>query len=466
MDNKKLNVLSLFDGKSSGFTACELAGIEVGTYYSAEIDKYAIQVSNAIHPNQTRLGSVTEWRDWDIDWASIDMIFGGFPCQAWSMAGKQLGDKDERGMLFWTMLDIMKHVREHNPKVGFLIENVKMKKEFEIYITSHMEKELSMFECFGDEPQDYLDSIYKNQGKKPLYKTLINSALVSAQNRNRYYWTSFPVTQPEDRGIVLADIIEIDPESPTIMSEKFCNRNAHILRDDVSGKSKNLSAMEYVKNGRQGDYINTQPAVGGETFNEWHEKTKNYGGTREEFDSLSIKVGRVVGRKINPETGKRDGYNPNLKTEQRVEPRLDDKSGCLTTVQKDNAVIMQRARGNNPGGVRAINGKTPTLSANSWEHNNHLAFKEKSRTVRASGRNSPPDSRQNWDNALDSKVNYRKLTPRECFRLQTTPEHYIDKILDCGVSNTQLYKIAGNGWTDVVIAHILRSLTAGQLRGK
>ncbi len=389
MDNKKLNVLSLFDGKSSGFTACELAGIEVGTYYSAEIDKYAIQVSDAIHPNQTRLGSVTEWRDWDIDWSSIDMIFGGFPCQAWSMAGKQLGDKDERGMLFWTMLDIMKHVRDHNPKAGFLIENVKMKKEFEIYITSHMEKELSMFECFGDEPQDYLDSIYKNQGKKPLYKILINSALVSAQNRNRYYWTSFPVTQPEDRGIVLADIID----------------------------------------------------------GPW-------------------KVGRVVGRKINPETGKRDDYNPNLKTEQRVEPRLDDKSGCLTTVQKDNVVIMQRARGNNPGGVRAIDGKTPTLSANSWEHNNHLAFKEKSRTVRASVRNSPPESRQNWDNALDSKVNYRKLTPRECFRLQTTPEHYIDKILDCGVSNTQLYKIAGNGWTDEVIAHILKSLTADQSIGK
>lgn len=170
---KKLNVLSLFDGKSSGFTACELAGIKVGTYYSAEIDKYAIQVSNAIHPNQTRLGSVTGWRDWDIDWSSVDMIFGGFPCQAWSMAGKQLGDKDERGMLFWTMLDIMKHVRHHNPKADFLIENVKMKKEFEEYITHHMT------EAVGD-----------------VHKILINSALVSAQNRNRYYWTSFPVTQP------------------------------------------------------------------------------------------------------------------------------------------------------------------------------------------------------------------------------------------------------------------------------
>ena len=173
-----MNVLSLFDGKSSGYTACELAGIEIGTYYSAEVDKYAIKVSDAIHPDQIRLGDVTKWREWDIDWSSIDMIFGGFPCQAWSMAGKQMGDKDERGMLFWTMLDIMKHVRHHNPKADFLIENVKMKKEFEEYITFHMNN------AVGD-----------------VHKILINSALVSAQNRNRYYWTSFEVTQPEDKGI-------------------------------------------------------------------------------------------------------------------------------------------------------------------------------------------------------------------------------------------------------------------------
>ena len=66
----EMNVLSLFDGKSSGFTACELAGIEVGTYYSSEVDKYAIKVSDAIHPNQVRLGDVTKWREWDIDWGS------------------------------------------------------------------------------------------------------------------------------------------------------------------------------------------------------------------------------------------------------------------------------------------------------------------------------------------------------------------------------------------------------------
>ncbi|WFS86265.1 cytosine specific methyltransferase [Vibrio phage vB_VhaS_MAG7] len=391
-----MNVLSLFDGKSSGFTACELAGIEVGTYYSAEIDKYAIQVSNAIHPNQTRLGSVTEWRDWDIDWSSIDMIFGGFPCQAWSMAGKQLGDKDERGMLFWVMLDIMKHVSHHNPKVDFLIENVKMKKEFEEYVTFHMN------EAVGD-----------------VHKILINSALVSAQNRNRYYWTSFPVTQPGDRGLVLADVIESDPESPTVMSDKFCTRNAHILRDDVSGKAKSLSAMEYVKNGRQGDYIN-------------------------------VKCGRVVGRKINPETGKRDDYNPELSAVQRFEPRLDDKSGCLTTVQKDNqlAFCSTGRDQNNDRRLRAKSDKCPTLTARYYK-----GVKSDGAPFVYSGDKEKGDL---FD--YNTVLNYRKLTPRECFRLQTVPEHYIDKILGCGVSNSQLYKIAGNGWTDEVIAHILRGV--------
>lgn len=118
------------------------------------------------------------------------------------------------------------------------------------------------------------------------------------------------------------------------------------------------------------------------------------GLNRNQTQTAVVKCGQMVGRKINPETGKRDDYNPDIKTVQRVELRSDDKTSCLTTVQKDDLVCK-------------------------------------------------PDS-------------YRKLTPRECFRLQTVQEHLIDKILSCGVSNTQLYKIAGNGWTDEVIAHNLR----------
>ena len=115
--------------------ALDHAGIEVGQVYYAEIDKYANKVTEHHYPQDIQLGDVTKWREWDIDWASIGLVGAGFPCQAWSVAGKQLGDKDERGMLFWITLDIIAHVLKHNPNAKFLMENVKMKKDFEEYIT-------------------------------------------------------------------------------------------------------------------------------------------------------------------------------------------------------------------------------------------------------------------------------------------------------------------------------------------
>ena len=180
-----MNVLSLFNGISGCHLALERAGIKHGQVYYAEIDKYANMVTEKHYPNDIALGDVTKWREWGIDWSSIGLVTAGFPCQAWSVAGKQLGDKDERGMLFWTTLEIIAHVLKHNPSAKFLMENVKMKKDFEQYITHHTEQALGKVE-----------------------KTLINSALVSAQNRNRYYWTNFKVTQPEDKGILLKDILE------------------------------------------------------------------------------------------------------------------------------------------------------------------------------------------------------------------------------------------------------------------
>ena len=346
--------------------ALDSLGVKVDKFYSSEIDKYANQATQALFPDTIQVGDILNWRDWDIDWSSIDLVTGGFPCQAWSMAGKQLGDKDERGMLFWTMLDIIKHVKHFNPDVKFLIENVRMKKEFEEYITTHTENAL---------------------GK--VYKALINSALLSAQNRNRYYWTSFEVGQPEDKGIMLKDIIEHDGEY-TIMSDKFVNRQQgrKCLRDDLDGKAVNLSAMEYVKNGRQGDYI-----------------------------KCGAQRGRYIvdGKRGDHLVGSQKGI-----TKQRIEIRKDDKTNTLTTVQKDNLVVIR----------------------------------DKSKCVRASGRGSY--DRHEWDSI--SNCHYRKLTPRECFRLQTVPEHHIDTLLNAGISNTQLYKMAGNGWTHDVITHIFEGL--------
>lgn len=92
-----MNVLSLFDGISCAQVALKRNGVKVDKYYASELDKFAIQITQDNHPQTIQLGDVANWGDWDIDWSSIDLVSAGFPCQSWSLAGKQLGDKDERG---------------------------------------------------------------------------------------------------------------------------------------------------------------------------------------------------------------------------------------------------------------------------------------------------------------------------------------------------------------------------------
>lgn len=175
-----MKILSLFDGMSCGRIALERAGITPEKYYASEIDKFAIQVSKANWNDIDHLGDVTNWRNWDIDWSSIDLLIGGSPCQGFSFAGKQLAFDDPRSKLFFVYADILNHIRCANPNVKFLLENVKMKKEHMQVIT----------EALGVEP------------------VFINSNLVSAQNRQRFYWCNWNIEQPEDKGILLKDIID------------------------------------------------------------------------------------------------------------------------------------------------------------------------------------------------------------------------------------------------------------------
>lgn len=175
-----MNVLSLFDGISCGRVALDRAGIEVNNYYASEIDKYAIQVSTNNYPDIIRLGDIQNWKEWNIDWTSIDLILAGSPCQGFSFAGKQLAFDDPRSKLFFVFVEILNHVKSLNPNVKFLLENVRMKKEYIQVIN----------DCLDVEP------------------ILINSALVSAQNRQRLYWANWNIEQPEDKGILLKDIIQ------------------------------------------------------------------------------------------------------------------------------------------------------------------------------------------------------------------------------------------------------------------
>lgn len=180
-----INVLSLFDGMSCGRVALERIGVTPAKYYASEIDKYAIQVSNKNYPDIIRLGDVNNWESWDIDWSSIDLILAGSPCQGFSFAGKQLAFDDKRSALFFRFVEILEHVKSVNPNVKFLLENVRMKKEFEVVISRLL-------------------------NVKPV---LINSALVSAQNRKRLYWANWTITQAEDKGVLLKDIIQGDEYS-------------------------------------------------------------------------------------------------------------------------------------------------------------------------------------------------------------------------------------------------------------
>jgi len=190
-----INVLSLFDGISCGQVALKRAGISVNDYYASEIDKYTIQVTQKNHPDTIQLGDVTKWKEWDIDFSSVDLIMAGFPCQAWSVAGKQKGDSDPRGALVHDLIEIWNEVKKSNPNVKFLFENIKMKKEFVTYIN----------ELFGVEPIE------------------INSALVSAQNRKRLYWTNIEVSsKPKDKNLFIKDIFDKNTGNP--LSESTANR--------------------------------------------------------------------------------------------------------------------------------------------------------------------------------------------------------------------------------------------------
>lgn len=177
--NLTMKVLSLFDGISCGKVALERAGIQIEEYVAFEIDKYAIEISKKNHPDIIQRGDVTK-ADFS-EFEGFDIVIGGSPCQGFSFAGKQLNFEDPRSKLFF---EFVRAVEQVKPKY-FLLENVKMKKEFENIISEYL----------GVEPIE------------------INSGLVSAQSRKRLYWTNIPgVTLPEDKGIMLKDVVHENEE--------------------------------------------------------------------------------------------------------------------------------------------------------------------------------------------------------------------------------------------------------------
>jgi len=221
-----MNVLGLFDGMSCGQIALNRLGIKYDKYFASEIDEYAIKVTQHNYPETIQIGDVLNVKGSDLP--QIDLMFGGSPCQGFSFAGKRLNFDDPRSKLFFEFVRLRDELK---PKY-FLLENVKMKKEHEDVITEHM-------------------------GVKPIR---INSKLVSAQSRERLYWTNIPgIEQPEDKGILVKDIIDysgghkiLPPK--TIQAQIFYAKNYKatgkaptLTRELAHGWGKNITPKCYIE---------------------------------------------------------------------------------------------------------------------------------------------------------------------------------------------------------------------------
>jgi DNA (cytosine-5)-methyltransferase 3A len=396
-----MNVLSLFDGISCARVSFDRAKIPVKTYFACEIDKHAIKVSETNYPDIVRLGDVRTLHTLD---EPIDLLVGGSPCTDLSIAKKdRKGLEGEHSSLFWEYVRIWKLVKPR----WFILENV------------------------ASMPKKDRDIITQEMGVEPV---LFNASLVSAQCRKRLFWTNIAFELPEDRGILLKDILQPDAEvdeSMVVNGKSFCltasyhkggegqweyeHNKARRQRTMVFHKTPQTGRNETKKLGYVGEndhqakrvydeegkcpalnvVCNSMVKVGyigeGEQYGQGGQAHRVYDPsgktpTLSSFGPL-VKVGRDIGRRIG-EDGKRDDDNTDLPYERRIEVRDDNKTGTLTSVQKDNLVV--------------------------------------------------------------SETRIRKLTPIECERLQGLPDNYT-----ASVSKTNRYKCLGNAFNVDVIAEIL-----------
>lgn len=402
-----MKVLSLFDGIACGRVALERAGIPVEEYHSFEIDKYAIQTARKNYPDIIHHGDVFEG-DFT-KFQGFDLLIGGSPCTYWSIAkaGREITPDGIGGQLF---MQYARALKESGCKY-FLYEN-----NYSIH------KNIKEF-------------ISKQLGVEPI---MINSALVSAQSRKRCYWTNIPnVTQPEDKGILLKDVLE---SGLPWQDESYCvtaSYDGAVLWNALERKQRTMIAKPI----NQG-YVT---------------------GIAEQ----------VLGRKANE-----DGSYTRV-----FEARKDQKGNCITSTMSRNMVAEQISI---PMPLNADkNGKSRTIKAQ-YGHTGlanavrsdglgatmvaepvrigHIgkggqaqriySVRGKSVTVKANGGGGGAKTGLYKIDLPNGDYIIRKLTPIECERLQTLPDGYTG-----GVSNTQRYKQCGNGWTVDVIAWILGGLS-------
>jgi DNA (cytosine-5)-methyltransferase 3A len=375
-----MNVLSLFDGMSCGQIALNRAGIPYEKYYASEIDKHAIKVTQHNYPDTIQLGSVIDIKGQDLP--KIDLLIGGSPCQGFSFAGKQLNFDDPRSKLFFEFVRLLK---ECKPKY-FLLENVKMKKEYQDVITEHL----------GVEPIE------------------INSNLLSAQNRKRIYWTNIPgVTIPNDKGILLKDIVHENESIDTALSGNYAEWFAKNAEFQFNKKYSSLSPEKAI--------TMTASQYANWNGNYWFEILSEY---IVPFDkTLQILDKEVQRGKVG--YFRKDSAN-------RVY-YIHDKAITLTGEAGGGAAKM---------GQYLFGCITPDRVE---KRQNGQRFNDGKKFYTLT-------SQDKHGVLIEGYI--RKLTPIECERLQTVPDNY-----SAIVSNAQRYKMLGNGWTVDVIAHIFNGLS-------
>ena len=379
---------------SCGRLALERADIAVEAYYSSEIDIYAMKVADKNYPQDIiyKMGDVTKIDGVELR-KEIEMLFdtkillmGGSPCQGFSNAGKRKGSATSCGIDVTSLKQYLKLKEE-----GFEFEG----QSYLFWEYERIRQELK---------PDYfmLENVRINKKWKPMFDItmgvepiMINSALVSAQNRVRYYWTNIPnLTQPEDKGILLKDILE---------SDEVDRDKSLVVTTRVAG----ATAKRYLEKSMH-QMVIERPCDPKE-FNE-------ASVCHHAANATDLKGNESI-KRVYADTGKA----PTLTTMQggHRQPKVLLTPKRVGTINK----------GSQGDRIYSPEGKSITLSAHSGG-------------TAGSG-----------NMLLSENLTYRKLTPVECARLQTVPDDYCN----C-VSNSQQYKMLGNGWTIDVIAHIIKGL--------
>ena len=453
---KPLRVLSLFDGISCGQVALERAGIPVEVYYASEIDKYAIQVTQKNYPNTIQLGDV-EKIDFTQYEGKIDLLIGGSPCTNLSIAGNHKGLEGDESRLFW---EYVRAIKECKPKY-FLLENV---------------------ESMSDKDKEIISQ------ELGCYPIMINSSLVSAQNRKRYYWFNwglmqynlfgFPtcdIPQPKDKGILLKDILE---SSLSYQGKSDCltarYQGATFPHDYFRNQRTQIAEPVCVnsQSGR-GDNPTAQPSIQDRIYDV---NAKSTSLTTSFLPNIAEPVIYQLPQGYNEGDLKR-GKCPTLTTS-----RWQDNNLLLTPYVQKKYEEFAEEKGFipemfNPYNKQEIREKTPTLTAQGntqtssstvmlfqpirlqeYEKSKGQAqrvysIQGKSVVLNANGGGQGGKTGLYKIDLPDGEYIIRKLTPVECERLQTLPDNYTE-----GISNSQRYKCIGNGWTVDVIAHIFKHI--------